>query len=192
MRFSGTQDYVATDDLKVAVNAAITLRRPLLVKGEPGTGKTVLAEEIAKAFDAPLIMTNGGPGTAGTLWAWIAFIALSPWMTDARWAVLIAVSLPVGWWACSITARNMGVLDPGSVVWDEVVAFWLVLWLVMPTGLVGQVLAFGLFRFFDAVKPGPVGWADRLYHALDPASDPTAWRKAGFGVLVVAALRFFA
>ena len=143
------------------------------------------------------------PGTAGTLWAWIAFIALSPWMTDARWAVLIAVSLPVGWWACSITARNMGVLDPGSVVWDEVVAFWLVLWLVMPTGLVGQVLAFGLFRFFYAVKPGPVGWADSLYHALDPASDPTAWRKAGFGimlddlvaagctVLVVAVWRFF-
>ena len=58
MRFSGTQDYVATDDLKVAVNAAITLRRPLLVKGEPGTGKTVLAEEIAKAVNAPLISWN--------------------------------------------------------------------------------------------------------------------------------------
>jgi MoxR-like ATPase len=58
MRFSGTRDYVATDDLKVAVNAAITLRRPLLVKGEPGTGKTVLAEEIAKAINAPLISWN--------------------------------------------------------------------------------------------------------------------------------------
>jgi MoxR-like ATPase len=58
MRFKGTKDYVATDDLKVAVNAAATLRRPLLVKGEPGTGKTVLAEEIAKAMDAPLITWN--------------------------------------------------------------------------------------------------------------------------------------
>jgi MoxR-like ATPase len=55
MKFTGTADYVATDDLKVAVNAAVTLRRPLLVKGEPGTGKTVLAHEIAKAVGAPLI-----------------------------------------------------------------------------------------------------------------------------------------
>jgi MoxR-like ATPase len=55
MRFSGTSSYIATEDLKVAVNAAIVLERPLLVKGEPGTGKTVLAEEIAKAIGAPLI-----------------------------------------------------------------------------------------------------------------------------------------
>src|SRR5207244_996678 len=55
MRFEGTPAYVATDDLKVAVNAAITLERPLLVKGERGTGKTVLALEVAKAIGAPLI-----------------------------------------------------------------------------------------------------------------------------------------
>jgi MoxR-like ATPase len=55
MRFEGTSNYVATDDLKVAVNAAVKLRRPLLVKGEPGTGKTVLAHEIAQAIGAPLI-----------------------------------------------------------------------------------------------------------------------------------------
>ena len=55
MRFKGTKNYVATDDLKVAVNAAITLQRPLLVKGEPGTGKTVLAIEVAKAIGTPLI-----------------------------------------------------------------------------------------------------------------------------------------
>ncbi len=55
MRFEGTSNYVATDDLKVAVNAAVKLRRPLLVKGEPGTGKTVLAHEIAAAVGAPLI-----------------------------------------------------------------------------------------------------------------------------------------
>src|SRR6186997_1760395 len=55
MRFEGTNAYVATDDLKVAVNAAITLERPLLVKGEPGTGKTVLALEVANAIGAPLI-----------------------------------------------------------------------------------------------------------------------------------------
>src|SRR6187399_729174 len=55
MRFEGTSNYVATDDLKVAVNAAVQLRRPLLVKGEPGTGKTILAHEIAGAIGAPLI-----------------------------------------------------------------------------------------------------------------------------------------
>jgi len=55
MRFQGTESYVATEDLTVAVNAAIVLERPLLVKGEPGTGKTVLAEEIAKAVRAPLL-----------------------------------------------------------------------------------------------------------------------------------------
>ena len=58
MRFEGTPSYVATDDLKVAVNAAVTLRRPLLVKGEPGTGKTVLAQEIARVANAPLIEWN--------------------------------------------------------------------------------------------------------------------------------------
>ena len=55
MRFTGTKDYVATDDLMVAVNAAITLERPLLVKGEPGTGKTELARQIAAALDLPLL-----------------------------------------------------------------------------------------------------------------------------------------
>ena len=55
MKFTGTENYVATDDLRVAVNAAVALQRPLLVKGEPGTGKTILAEEIAKALDRPLI-----------------------------------------------------------------------------------------------------------------------------------------
>ncbi|MFO1133372.1 MAG: MoxR family ATPase [Hyphomicrobiales bacterium] len=55
MRFEGTADYVVTDDLKTAVNAAIVLERPLLVKGEPGTGKTVLAREIASAIGAPII-----------------------------------------------------------------------------------------------------------------------------------------
>ena len=55
MRFTGTDAYVATDDLRVAVNAAVTLERPLLVKGEPGTGKTMLALEVAKALGRPLL-----------------------------------------------------------------------------------------------------------------------------------------
>ena len=54
-RFEGTSNYIATDDLKIAVNASVALERPLLIKGEPGTGKTVLAYEMAKALNAPLI-----------------------------------------------------------------------------------------------------------------------------------------
>ncbi len=70
MRFEGTSSYVATTDLKVAVNAAITLERPLLVKGEPGTGKTILALEIAKSLGAPLIewhVKSTTEGAAGPL-----------------------------------------------------------------------------------------------------------------------------
>ena len=55
MKFTGTDSYVASDDLRVAVNASIALQRPLLIKGEPGTGKTVLAHEVAKAIGAPII-----------------------------------------------------------------------------------------------------------------------------------------
>src|SRR6202162_3060542 len=58
MKFTGTKDYVATDDLKIAVNASIVLERPLLIKGEPGTGKTVLAEEVAEALGSPLLTWN--------------------------------------------------------------------------------------------------------------------------------------
>ena len=55
MGFEGTDRYVATEDLRMAVNAAVTLQRPLLIKGEPGTGKTMLAEEVARALDKQLI-----------------------------------------------------------------------------------------------------------------------------------------
>ena len=123
------------------------------------------------------------PGTAGTLWAWLTFVLLQPWMNDLRWALLIAASLPVGWWACSVTAKNMRVPDPGSIVWDEIAAFWLVLWLVMPAGFWGQLVAFALFRYFDAAKPGPVRWADTLFHDVNLATDRAAWRKAGFGIM---------
>lgn len=136
------------------------------------------------------------PGTVGTLWAWASYLLLQLWLTPWQIGVLIAVSTVVGWWACTVTARHLNTLDPGNIVWDEVVAFWLVLWLVMPTGLVGQLVAFALFRFFDAAKPGPVGWADNLWHGFGP--------KGGFGILfddlvaafctllVIALWRFFA
>lgn len=140
------------------------------------------AHFIALGFGSGL--SPVAPGTAGTLWAWAAFVALQPWMNDLRWAVLIALSFPLGWWVSTLTAKNMRVLDPSCVVWDEIAAFWLVLWLVTPAGFWAQLVAFALFRFFDAVKPGPVGWADQLFHNVQPETDPAAWRKAGFGIML--------
>ena len=140
------------------------------------------AHFIAMGFGSGL--SRKAPGTVGTLWAWAAFLVLQLWLTPQQTGWLIAVSLPVGWWASTVTARHMRVLDPSSVVWDEVAAFWLVLWLVLPAGFLGQLVAFGLFRFFDAVKPGPVGWADRLFHQVDATTDKRAWTKAGFGIML--------
>lgn len=116
------------------------------------------------------------PGTSGTVWAWVAWLVLAQWLTPLELGLLIAVSLPVGWWACTVTANHMRVLDPGNIVWDEVVAFWIVLWLLLPAGFGAQLAAFALFRFFDAVKPGPVGWADGLFHGF-------GW-KGGLGILL--------
>jgi phosphatidylglycerophosphatase A len=124
------------------------------------------------------------PGTMGTLWAWLAFALLSPHMTDPAWAWLIGLSLPIGWWACSISAKHLNKPDPSNVVWDEIVAFWLVLWLVTPASFSQQFWAFVLFRYFDAAKPGPVGWADRLFHGINPDTDRRAWFKAGLGIML--------
>lgn len=115
------------------------------------------------------------PGTVGTLWAWLAYTGLSPWMTPVAWAWLLAAGAGVGWWACTVTARHARIADPGFIVWDEILAFWLMLWILEPAGFAMQCLAFALFRYFDAAKPGPVRWADQ--HFKGPG-----WR-GGFGIL---------
>lgn len=132
------------------------------------------------------------PGTVGTLWAWAAFLILQRVLGDAEWAWLIGAGFVLGCWASAVTARHLGTADPGAVVWDEVIAFWIVLWLVMPASLLAQTVAFVLFRLFDAAKPGPVGWADRLFK---PAPDASGARRIGlaqgFGIMfddLVAAL----
>lgn len=132
------------------------------------------AHFIALGFGSGL--SRFAPGTVGTLWAWATFLLLQIFLTPLQTGVLIGASLLVGWWACTVCARHMGVADPGAIVWDEVVAFWLILWLVMPTSFGGQLAAFVLFRFFDAAKPGPVKWADSLFKGF-------GWR-GGFGILL--------
>jgi phosphatidylglycerophosphatase A len=131
------------------------------------------AHLIALGFGSGL--SRVAPGTSGTLWAWAAWWALQSWLTPEAVAWVVAASLPIGWWACTVTAGNMRVLDPGHIVWDEVVAFWIILWLLTPASFTVQCIAFALFRFFDAVKPGPVAWADNLFHGF-------GWR-GGFGIM---------
>ena len=131
------------------------------------------AHLVALGFGSGLSPT--APGTVGTLWAWLTFFLLQHWLLPAGDGVVLLVGLVLGWWACTITARHLGVADPGCIVWDEILAFWLVLWLAMPMGFWGQVVAFALFRFFDAVKPGPVAWADQLFKGL-------GWR-GGWGIM---------
>ena len=151
------------------------------------------AHFMALGFGAGL--APKAPGTVGTLWAWLAYLVLQQWLTPSQIGWLIVASTVVGWWACTVTAQHMRVSDPGPIVWDEVVAFCLVLWLAMPLGFWGQCVAFALFRYFDAAKPGPVGWADQYFKGF-------GWR-GGWGILfddfvaafctllVIAAWRFF-
>jgi len=120
------------------------------------------------------------PGTAGTLWGWLVYAALPPLVDGVIAAALVTATL-LGWWACTVTARDLAQADPSSVVWDEIVAFWLVLWLVTPATLTVQTVAFVLFRVFDAAKPGPVAWADQRFKRR--RGEPIGWGQ-GFGILL--------
>lgn len=130
-------------------------RRPITV----GFMLSHPAHFIALGFGSGL--SPMGPGTVGTLFGWASYLVLSLYFTVSDWAVLLALSIVGGVWICGRTARALGVSDPGSVVWDEIVAFWLVLLVVTPASFWGQCVAFLLFRFFDAVKPPPVRYFDR-------------------------------
>jgi len=105
------------------------------------------------------------PGTVGTLLAWLSFNLLSSrWdtvFTDLNWALIIVLGFLIGVWACERTGRDLGVSDHGSMVWDEIIAFWLVLLVLQPTSIGTELWAFFWFRFFDMLKPPPIGYFDR-------------------------------
>ncbi|WP_239483026.1 phosphatidylglycerophosphatase A [Paraburkholderia sp. C35] len=110
------------------------------------------------------------PGTVGTLFAWASFAAFSAKLTVIEWGILIAVGFVAGIGICGFTADRLGIDDPSPVVWDEIVAFWLVLVMVTPASFTGQLWAFIVFRFFDMVKPPPIRYFDRRL-------------KGGFGIM---------
>lgn len=146
-------------------NAAVTKPSARFMLAHP-------AHLIAQGFGSGLSPVM--PGTAGTLFAWLTYVVLSgrwpDWFTPWHWALIIAAGFVLGIWACAVTGRNMGVADHGSMVWDEIIAFWLVLLLLTPASFSTQCWAFFWFRFFDMLKPPPIGYFDRRF-------------KGGFGVM---------
>ena len=143
----------------VRANAALMLSHP--------------ARAIALGFGSGL--SPKAPGTVGSLWGWASWLLIQQQFSISSQAWIIAWAVLMGWWACTVTARRMGISDPGAIVWDEIVAIWLILFMLAPSGFATQLAAFVLFRFFDAVKPGPVAWADRLFKGF-------GWR-GGWGIL---------
>ncbi|MGV8894319.1 MAG: phosphatidylglycerophosphatase A [Burkholderiaceae bacterium] len=130
------------------------------------------AHIIAQGFGSGLSPIM--PGTSGTLYGWLLFVVLSLlWpdiFTPANWAIIIVLGFALGIWVCEITGRNLGAPDHGSMVWDEIIAFWLVLLLITPADFNTQCWAFVWFRFFDMVKPPPIRYFDQHI-------------KGGFGVM---------
>lgn len=120
------------------------------------------AHLIAFGFGAGLVPV--APGTAGTLLAWaIGWFFGAAGVMPAIALTGLAVAFMVGIWACEVTGRRLGVPDHGAMVWDEIVAFLLVL-AIVPGTFAWQAAAFVLFRFFDVVKPPPIRWFERRYH----------------------------
>ncbi|CAL93126.1 phosphatidylglycerophosphatase A [Azoarcus olearius] len=126
------------------------------------------AHFISLGFGAGL--SPRAPGTVGTLLGWALFPLLHAPLADGVFLALLVALFVAGILATERTGRALGVSDHGGIVWDEIVAIWLVL-LLTPATLAWQAAAVALFRFFDIVKPPPVSWADRRF-------------KGGFGVML--------
>lgn len=125
------------------------------------------AHFIALGFGSGL--APRAPGTAGTLLAWALFPLLRAPVSDAVFVAILASLFIAGVLVAERTGRALGVSDHGAIVWDEMVAIWLVL-LFTPATLLWQAVAVALFRLFDITKPPPIRWADRRL-------------KGGFGVM---------
>ena len=142
----------------------------------------------ALAFGMGSGLAPFAPGTVGTLWAWAAFLIGEYFVSTEAWLWIIGLGILLGCWICGKVSEELGKKDFGGIVWDEVVAFWLVMIFIMPASLWVQILAFALFRFFDAVKPGPIGMIDRYFKNLEGGEDSSSssfglmlWR--GFGII---------
>lgn len=118
------------------------------------------AHQLSFGFGSGLI--RPAPGTWGTLFAWLVFVVVDPWLSDLAWACVIGATFVLGSMAADRTGKALGRPDHGSIVIDEIVAFWLVLWL-LPPGVLTQAAAFLVFRLFDILKPPPIRAVDRRF-----------------------------
>jgi phosphatidylglycerophosphatase A len=125
------------------------------------------AHVIALGFGAGLAPV--APGTAGTLLAFPIYFVLASWFGPLEILALCGVFFALGIWACARTGAAMGIPDHSAMVWDEIVAFLLIL-VFTPRGWFWQALAFFAFRAFDVLKPPPIRQIDRRW-------------KGGFGVM---------
>lgn len=143
------------------------------------------AHAIAFGFGAGLVPF--APGTAGTLLAWpIGWFFAGSYPPSVVLAVVAALFL-IGIWACGVTGERLGAPDHGAMVWDEFVAFLLVL-AVVPRSLDWQLAAFLLFRAFDIAKPAPIRWFERRFHGgFGVMFDDIL--AAGYTLLVLAAFK---
>jgi phosphatidylglycerophosphatase A len=146
------------------------------------------AHLIACGFGSGL--SPWAPGTAGTLFAWVTYGFLRQWLPDDMgFAIFLLLAFALGVAACQITGRALGVVDHGSIVWDEIVPFWAVL-LFTPAGLLWQLAAFLAFRYFDIVKPPPANFFDtRVKNGFGVMMDDAV--AAAYTVLVLAVLKAF-
>jgi len=122
------------------------------------------------AFGGGAGLAPVAPGTFGTLLALPLYWLIHPRLSPFEYLLLIAVLFALGVWSCDVTGRALGVADHGGMVWDEVVAFLLVLFFI-PQGPFWQAAAFLVFRVFDILKPPPIRYYERTF-------------KNGFGVML--------
>lgn len=101
-------------------------------------------------------------GTWGTLAAWWAWAWVGQ-IPEAIMGGFLALMFVLGVWACDQVAKDLGTVDFGGVVWDEIVAFWLVLWFV-PDNIFAQAFAFLIFRLLDIWKPGPIAYVEKKFN----------------------------
>jgi phosphatidylglycerophosphatase A len=147
--------------------------------------------ERALAFGFGSGLSIRAPGTVGTLYAWAFYLLFEILFTTPTIAWIIALGAIAGIWICGKVGEELGVPDHGGIVWDEFIAFWLILFMIMPTDIWEQLGAFLLFRFFDAVKPGPIKTIDRYFKTwqptlerLDQPKKIPSWVVRGFGVMI--------
>ena len=133
-------------------------------------------------------LSRWAPGTVGTVFAWLTFLLFRPHFGDFQLLVAFTAAYLLGIWAIDKAGRALGDPDHGSIVWDEIVPFWLVL-LFCPPHWLWQTAAFSLFRFFDIVKPQPANYFDeQVKNGLGVMCDDLV--AAGYTLLVLAVLRF--